>query len=901
MAYTKEEAINEFDKLISEYDKYKDNKEFTSNEKQICESLIKPFIKRVLGWNTEDFSEFKVEYPERGKRIDILICLDGVSQFVIEAKKLSKSIINNREFYSQAIDYAHSKDKSFAILTNFKEWIVLRCDIKVSFPEQAVIGIIDFTNFQDDRFTKLVWNFNKDVWVEKGDSNPLYSEFKQLKRKIPIDEQLLDDMKKWRLSLLTNLRKYPKKNHFDFDNEKDIMHIEEEIQRFIDRLIFICYCEDKQLGESKLKSLKIDKYKRFNGKPFLLAKIRETFHQYWKDYNSDLFVVGMCDGFFFDDSVLYQILEDLREPKGKMPYNFATIEVDILGKTYENFIGHLIKGKKRFKEEKSKGKRKEEGIYYTSQNIVNYIVDNTIRDYIKNMNYEEIKKVKILDPACGSGSFLIRIFDVLVEECTNKLKRDLSYEEKQSLLLNCIYGVDKDERACDIAKLSLSLKLAEKGKKLPELHNNIRNGDSLIDDESIADYLNFKWEQEFRDIMQNGMFDIIMGNPPYGADLSKEELNYLKSNKNFITAKIKNYDTYIFFIEKSLSLLKENGVFSFIVPDTFLRKVDLFHLRKLVLSNFRIKQIIETGSLFEDAKATENTIFVFKKKMKQDKDKFIHAILDKSKSRDERLNLLSINKWSISGAIEQQSWENTNSSRLGYFIDKQKIKIIEKIESSGTKLVNIPDFIISRGSEGGKNLISDKIINNSYKPIIIPDDVSKYFYEFNNRYFPIKDKSLYKYEQEKLLIIRIKNTKLPERLTVCFDNKKIYCLKTLQIINLKEGSKYNLKYLLTVLNSNLINFYCKNFLSDDMNKKYLELIPIVELNHSNKIYIEELINVVNKIMEVKKKLTNLKNKSSAEFSKLNKDFDNLNKDINRKVYSLYGITKKEKEIIENSV
>ena len=104
---------------------------------------IKPFINKVLGWDTEDFSEFKVEYPERGKRIDMLICLDGISQFVIEAKALTKELVDNREFYSQAINYAHSKEKSFAILTNFRHWIVLRCDINVDFPERACIGIID--------------------------------------------------------------------------------------------------------------------------------------------------------------------------------------------------------------------------------------------------------------------------------------------------------------------------------------------------------------------------------------------------------------------------------------------------------------------------------------------------------------------------------------------------------------------------------------------------------------------------------------------------------------------------------------------------------------------------------------------------------------------------------------
>lgn len=183
---------------------------------------------------------------------------------------------------------------------------------------------------------------------------------------------------------------------------------------------------------------------------------------------------------------------------------------------------HVQTGRKRFKEKEDIGKRKKEGIYYTPKYIVDYIVNNTVREYIKGKSFEEIKKAKVLDPACGSGSFLRVAFDVLVEESQKALKRPLNYEEKKELLLNCIYGVDLDKRAVEIAKFNLSLKLAERGQKLPVLRENIKHGNSLIDDKEVAGWDFFVWETEFKEIMQKGGFDVVVGNPPWGADPKRQ-------------------------------------------------------------------------------------------------------------------------------------------------------------------------------------------------------------------------------------------------------------------------------------------------------------------------------------------------------------------------------------------
>ena len=409
---TKEQSKIALNALIKRYNENKYDKDFCKNESQISNSLIKPFVNLVLGYDTAEPSEFKVESSMGGKRSDMLVCLNGVTQFVIEAKSINHEIRKDYHDYRQAIQYASYKEKKFAILTNFKHFIILDAEIETE-PLKAEVASIDIENMKENDFD-ILWSFSKEIWKEKGEGNEILLKLKG-KKKQKIDEQLLDDLKKWRESLHNSLKKHSLKNKYDF--HEDSGKIEEEIQKFIDRLVFICYCEDKQLMDVELNPVINDKDKYWEKEWYVLERIRKLFGIYQKKYNSDLFSDGWCDKFYFDDHTLLSVLKDLRQPKEKQPYDFSVIEADILGKTYENFIGHVLTGEKRFKEKESKGKRKSEGIYYTPVYIVDYIVRNTVKEYIKGKSIASINKVKILDPACGSGSFLIKAFDIIVEEC----------------------------------------------------------------------------------------------------------------------------------------------------------------------------------------------------------------------------------------------------------------------------------------------------------------------------------------------------------------------------------------------------------------------------------------------------------------------------------------------------
>ena len=272
----KEKAKLALKHLIDRYNSNKHSKDFAGNESQIRRSLIEPFVRDVLGWNIEDPSEFKVESQVSGKRSDILVCLNGLTQFIIEAKSLSAELVDNNEFYKQAIAYAHSKEKTFAILANFRYFVILRCDVEVDNPLKAAIKIINIESYSDKDFD-LLYNFNKQVWIEKGEENPLYLKLANYRRRIKVDIQLLEDLKNWRQSIINNLLSHPKQNKYDFSDEKIKYSIEEEVQRFIDRMIFVCYSEDKGFGDAELKSLaELKKDKYFESQSWLLDKIMES-------------------------------------------------------------------------------------------------------------------------------------------------------------------------------------------------------------------------------------------------------------------------------------------------------------------------------------------------------------------------------------------------------------------------------------------------------------------------------------------------------------------------------------------------------------------------------------------------------------------------------------------------
>lgn len=848
--------------LISKYEQIKKSGEIKKyNEESTKKDFILPLFE-ALGWNVYNRGKrndsISAEETISKKRVDYGFRINGIPKFFLEAKSLKEeNIQTNPKYISQAIDYAWMKSCSWAILCNFETIAVYNADWKgANFGNNFLFALHPNDFISDKRFEHL----SKIAFVNK-ELDKSASDYGKKQTKNPINKQLLQDMIHFREILSKDIIRNNQAKHLSQDD------LDESVQRILDRLIFIRNAEDRELEENRLQSNVRQWASR--GKGQLAKEISKVYSYFDEQYNSKLFAKHLCDDLILDNEVLLDVIEGLNHSKdNSYRYDFSIIESDVLGNIYEQYLGNILKTTpKRAKLSESKTHRKEQGIYYTPTQVVDYIVRNTVGEYIKTHTPEEIKKVKILDPACGSGSFLIRVYKELENYWKKELKFDESdlkqtrfdlensekvYTLKTEILKNNIFGVDLDPKAVEIAQLNLLLQISERKHRLPELQKNIKIGNSLIDDPTESDRP-FKWEEEFSEIMKQGGFDIVIGNPPYGADLTSKELDYLDTN--YLTNSKKNYDTYPLFMERANSLLLKNGYFSFIIPDTFMRKSDFMPFRDFLLSRFQVKKIFEVGHVFDDAKATENAIFIGLKRDKNNQDySFQHLFLSKKKQRDVRLAMISNEDSDINNTVSYSTINNLEQRDFRLFNGKQFLSLINKIEKFPT-LDKIDGLSISRGSEGGKNMISLSNTSGKLKSILIPDDVWKFGYKYNDRYFPIKDPLNLKYKKPKIMVIRIRNDSLKDRIIATYDETGYFTLKTIQIINVKNDDKKELKFLLAILNSKLMNFYCTHRLSDDMNKAYLSALRIAyPINEPDLQTRDSIISKVDNLLGINKEV-----------------------------------------------
>ena len=387
-----------------------------------------------------------------------------------------------------------------------------------------------------------------------------------------------------------------------------------------------------------------------------------------------------------DDAVLKDMLKNLYYPDS--PYEFSVLPADILGQVYEQFLGKVIRltaGHQAKVEEKPEVK-KAGGVFYTPTYIVEYIVKHTVGELLKGKSPKQAEKLTILDPACGSGSFLLGAYQYLLDWyrddyvsnhpekwSTGRRPRlyqnqygewKLTIEERKRILLNNIYGVDIDSQAVEVTKLSLLLKVLEgedeqtlssqmslfHKRVLPDLSNNIKCGNSLIgsdfyegqqllmltEDESYR--INpFDWEKEFPEITQKGGFDAVIGNPPYiRIQTLKEwaplEVEFYKSR--YASAGKGNYDIYVAFFEKGLSLLNQKGTLGFIAPHKFFNAKYGEPLRQISSAGKYLSHVVHFGHEQVFNGATTYTCLLFLDKSGKEDCRFV-KVEDLTKWRHE--------------------------------------------------------------------------------------------------------------------------------------------------------------------------------------------------------------------------------------------------------------------------
>lgn len=898
---TKEELKNNLLELINEYNSYSVTEKERMSEDDTRAKFIDSLLKEVLGWSERDIDrQTSIESltPEgHMKRADY--SYPKIPEFIVEAKKLSVPI-DDGEFDKQVTDYAYSKAVNWAILTNFKSfrvWYVTR-------KKKEWFCRLNLVEDNIDQTVDELFYFTKDS-ITNGVLDKK-AEIRGIKlQEINITADLTESLNESRQKINNYLKRHYDKRYSEIDRE-------ELTQGIINRLIFIKKVEAEGLEENKLEQLirkeKSEVYK----------KIAEIFSYYREKYDSDIFgspdEKSEVEKLNIDDSFALELLKVISEPQNSdRAYNFAAMDVDVLGSIYENYLAYIQKGIKLIG---GKAKRKEHGIYYTPKYVVDYVVENTINKVLVS---KPKKPVKILDLACGSGSFLISAMNSLDEYYKNKIKNypDLSLNDKLNLMKNNIYGVDLDERAVQIAKLSIYLELLTLGIKqksvrshdslLPELGNNIKVGNSIVSSAEVAKEKAFIWNDEFKNILNDGGFDIVIGNPPYERTLylEKEKEYYSKTYESAYGA----YDILVLFIEKGLQLLKEGGYLGFIVSNKFLVSDYGKKLRELLLKDYKIIKIVDLADakrVFPDALVSTAIIIIQKTKTNSnykvkvfvadkntitfDEDRFIDIPLDKFVSSDSTFNVR------YSGA------KDTIYNKLNKM---EKFGNVFKVRTGimGFEYWKMEPFL----HDGRKGKADVKIATNSYiekYKFLWGKEVNLYKRTFIEPYMNIETAPINKQTKELFLTKnKILVRGVARELTAALDEEGTGFLVAVHSI-ITQGSSYEPELVLGLLNSNLFNwihkdrFYLGRIPEGSLKYpvSFLKGLPIPK--HIPEAMKKKVLQLVELRLSENSKISELGDKRTEEYKRHEDKIAKIENEINEEIYRIYGITADERKIIE---
>jgi len=612
MLSIREQARHEIAELVERYRRLDAKSLRAYNEANTCKDFILPLF-RALGWDVYDSAEVSAERKVSRGRVDYAFRLGGIPRFFLEAKRFAADL-EDPKWARQVINYAWIKDVTWAVLTDFEGLKVFNAEWKEANPLRNIFIDLTYDQYLDE-FDRL-WLLSREAIAEGRIDQEALRVGKKLK-KHPIGEQLFGELVRWREKLHYYLRRY----NPDFSDDQ----IDEAVQRILDRLTFIRTCEDRGIEPPTLRPL-LREWRDGGRRRDLVKLLRGVFRDFDEGYDAQLFAPHFCEGLESEPAPYEEIIEGLYATlDGIIEYDFNAIDVDVLGGIYEQYLGYvakvaeqrerrgLMERLKRPKEERPpeieiierKGWRKKHGIYYTPQFVVRYIVANTLGRLLEERSYNEVKQLKVLDPACGSGSFLIEAFDVL-DKYHRGVRGDhaeFDFFRRAEILTSNIYGVDLDAQAVEIARLNLLLKTLNQRAQLPDLVDSIRQGNSLISGtpEELQEYFGedweekrpFNWEEEFPQIMASGGFDVVIGNPPYFTmlNLPAHDQRYFEAAYPEIFAG--QNDILYYFIVRGLRLLKDSGLLGFIVSRYFLESVHAKKFRQFILDHAAIKAIVD--------------------------------------------------------------------------------------------------------------------------------------------------------------------------------------------------------------------------------------------------------------------------------------------------------------------
>lgn len=969
-------------------------------EAQVRMDFLNPLFE-ALGWDMENRAhkspherDVIVELsPETTCRPDYNFRINGATKFFVEAKAPSVTL-DDINHIMQAKTYAWStKEVYFVILTDFEEFKLFDASLKPNpkFPGEGLVLDLKYINYTAN--AEKLWELSKER-VEQGSLEALLPKDTKSKRlRIPPDKSFLEDLTEWRTEVAKDVHKR--------NPEFDVRLLNDVVQKLLDRIIFIRIAEDRKIRPDRELWEITAQWREEGRRKSIMSHLTELFREINDDLNGDIFKPHACEKADVDSSLLAEIIEGLYFPKNR--YRFDAIGVELLGSIYERYLGSTIRvTPQRVKVEEKPEVRKAGGVYYTPKYIVDYIVKNTVGKVIEGKTPKQIENIKILDPACGSGSFLLGAYQYLIDYHLDYYRKhpkeaqtqyfdfyhkigpedvSLPLRTKAMILRNNIFGVDIDQQAVEITMMSLYLKALEgergllprKQHLLPSLGNNIKCGNSLIgydildqgslfDDETKSRINPFDWNSKsggFGDIMASGGFDVVIGNPPYVRQESLGEFkDYFQKHYDVYHG---TADLYTYFIEKAVSLLKTNGLFSYIVANKWMRANYGEPLRRWMKTQ-NIEEIIDFGDLpvFETATTYPCIIRICRGgpvwPPKSGQPRRIAPTFKTTKVSTLKFQSLTayVTEHSfpvVRTILDDKGWSLAN---------KQSQALLDKLRSKGMPLGEYVDRKIYRGVTTGFNEAfvidketKDRLIQEDptsaeiIKPFLLGRDIKRYLPPDSNKFLIFTRRSIdikqYPAIQKHLLSFKdslmpkpkdwkgdnwkgrkhgsykwyeiqdttdyyaeFEKTKLvlPDislRGNVTFDADFFYCGNTAYIIGSAD------KYLLGILNSQLIYFIYKGMSSTYRGgylrfiQQYIQQLPIRPIdfnNPSEKTIHDKLVSLVDRMLDLNKKRASIP--PSAEREKTEREIAVTDEKIDVIVYGLYEITDKEKSIIESN-
>jgi type I restriction-modification system DNA methylase subunit len=967
-------------------------------ESQIRQDFIDKFF-TALGWDVthtiqknpyqqEVHIENKVHMAGSQRRADYAFFLTPNfrdPKFFVEAKKPSRNLANPDDYY-QTIRYGWNANTPIAILTDFEEFHILDCRYKPNIKD-VMSQKIEYFHYSDyakeEKFSRIYWLFSHEA-VASGSIEKRVIELpkprgKAIQRGLfkggyqPVDEAFLEELDEYR----EVLAKAFKKSNPDLQSEE----LTEAVQRTIDRLVFIRFLEDKQIEEPEIINLRSKKSvwkgflalcsqldPKYNGLVFKPHKIIDG-----KEFNPP------------DDEEFVRICDELADPSS--PYNFDQIPISILGSIYERFLGKVVHATdKRATVEEKPEVRKAGGVYYTPEYIVRYIVNETVGKLIEGKTPEAIAQMTFADIACGSGSFLIEVYNQLLDyhirfyianpakqKEADVFERDgkmhLTVKKKKEILLNNIFGVDIDFQATEVTQLSLYLKLLEdvtmhdahqfgmfKETILPDLRQNIINGNSLIGRDIVEDSLfpdvdveklkPMNFEDVFPKMVKHRGFDVIVGNPPYIRiqmlnESSPEAVEYF--GKKYNSVESGNYDIYVVFVERAFQKLNQSGKLGYILPNKFFRTDYGKGIRNLIAKEKAVEKVVDFGAnqVFE---VTTYTCLLF---------------LSRSIVEEYQYAMSDADKNALTSLVYDTRPSSLLTGEVWSFVNEDVEIIRKKIRSVSIRLLDLPADM-SRGSSSGNDDVfmingnTVKIEKEILRTPVFATDFSRYSYKPANEWsiiFPYKNvdghyelmsesaiqKSFpkaYEYLHSYQAILKKRkqyskwygysaprNLALHEKAEILIPllaNKGSFAPVAAKhhgklcpmasggfTIAMSEKCPYHSMYTLGLLNSTLL-FWELQQLSNvfrggwiTCTKQYVGELPIRAINFTDtkeKSMHDTIVKLVEQMLDAKDKLSNAR--TEAETNRFEHLCQTLDRQINEAVYELYGLTEEEIKIVE---